>query len=168
MDSQTRPITSEELVAEAEAWIRNNPHDQLAWLMAERNLEVAKRNDAFKTDSIVAANQHDNWANKLEESIREIMYLRKVNAAMQKALVSRVIVALNEAQQPAWKATHQHYKGTLYRVTGTRGDARGEELVAGVDYDDAAGNRYFLDREKWESRLESGKLRYRPLVPGEG
>ena len=78
-----------------------------------------------------------------------------------------MIIALKEAKHPEWKPTHRHYKGALYRVTGTRMDANGEELIEGVEYDDATGKRYFLHRARWDRVLDSGKPRYQVLLTGD-
>jgi len=165
MTPQSRKVDPEEIRRDTEEMLEANPVDVLTWLKAERNLESALRSEAFAVDDKVKANHHDARCDKLAKVIREVEDLRTRRDAFSVILQSKIMLALSEAQKPVWSATHRHYKGTLYRVTGTRMDARGEELIEGIDYDDAAGNKYFLDRERWESHVPSGRLRYEPLLP---
>lgn len=167
MDSQTRRMSPNEIRQAANLALQASPNDNLVWLRAERDFAIADRNEAFAIDNQIGANIHAKKANHLAECVNELEKLRKINADMTKVLVNRVLVALNEATSPPWKPTHRHYKGTLYRVTGVRKDASGDELIEGFDYDDAMGNRYFLDRNRFESHLDSGRPRYQVLYPND-
>lgn len=162
-DQQSRTIGPEEIRRDTEAMVDANPNDILVWLEAERNLEAVNRHEAFAVDDKVKANRHDERTNRFAAAVRELTKARERLATFTEVLCSRIEVALVEAKQPAWVATHLHYKGTLYRVTGMRNDANGQELVEGIDYDDAAGNRYYLHRSRFESVLESGRPRYQVL-----
>ncbi len=163
----TREVPPEELRMDTEAMIAAAPNDIIVWLKGERNLEVAQRGEAFAVEDKVKANHHDGRANRFAEAIREMTDARSRLAAFAIVLGNRILVALKEAKQPEWHPTHRHYKGTLYRVTGTRMDANGEELIEGVEYDDATGKRYFLHRSRWDGNLESGKPRYQVLIKGD-
>lgn len=161
-DKISRDVPPAELRADAAKLIVDND-DLLAWLKAELLLEAAQRAESFATSDIVKANQHDARATRFGDAIKELESLRTINSELRRVTINRVLVALTHAERPPWKATHQHYKGTLYRVTGTRSDAEGEELIEGVEYDDVDGHRYFLKRTRFESILDSGKARYAAL-----
>lgn len=163
---QSRQVLPAEMRRDSEALLAANPEDNLTWLEAERNLEVASREEAFAAEDMVTANRHAKRANHLADCINEMRKMREMVGHMTTALRGRIIVAVTEAK-PEWKPTHRHYKGMLYRVTGTRANSEGEELVEGIEYDDAKGTRYFLRRDRWESLLESGRPRYQPLYPEE-
>lgn len=164
----TRDVPAEELREIAAKIAALDPNDVLCWLGGELQLEAAMRKEAFDANDKVAGNRHDLRADKFGAAVVEVTKLRNRIAAFTEVLGNRLIVALQEAKRPGWQATHQHYKGTLYRVTGQRQNAEGEELVDGVDYDDATGKRYWLPIVRWESTLESGRLRYRPLLGDAG
>jgi len=163
---QSRTVPSSEMRRDTEALLAANPEDNLAWLEAERNLEAASREEAFAVESMVLANQHAKRANHFADCVAEMRKLREITGHMTTALRGRIIVAVTEAR-PEWRPTHRHYKGTLYRVTGTRANSEGEELVEGIEYDDEKGTRYFIRRDRWESLLDSGRPRYQPLYPEE-
>lgn len=161
--SLTRQVPPAEMRLEAAHKLLES-NDDLTWLKVQRDLEVADREEAFQAGDFLVANKKDERANYYARLIVVIEDLRKKEEVFQKALVNKIVIALEEAERPAWKATHRHYKGTLYRVTGLRQDANGQELIEGVDYDDAMGNKYFLHRERWEGKLDSGKMRYQALI----
>jgi len=167
MSSMVRDVPPDELREDALRKLETAGDDVLVWLDVERTLEAASRKEAFMSDDKVKANRHDARCNKFASAYAEIQSLRERMAAFQLVLANRIIIALGEAERPPWRATHRHYKGALYRVTGTRMDANGDELVEGVEYDDATGKRFFLRRERWESRTSTGRLRYQPLLEGE-
>lgn len=167
MTSLTRNINPEELRDYVEEIRSKNPDDSLVWLSGECNLEAAQREEAFSVDDKLKANHHAKRAEWYGKLLFDMVSLRTRMEAFTEVLQGRIIVALKEGRRPAWQATHRHYKGTLYRVSGIRQDANGPELVEGVEYDDAAGNRYFLHRDRFESKLDSGKLRYQPLLTGD-
>lgn len=105
-------------------------------------------------------NEHEPKSQLAFDALSTIKRLMQQNSEMAEVLKNRVIVALHEAKQPEWKPTHRHYKGKLYRVTGTRFNADHEELTEEVEYDDVDGNKYTLSRRRWDSFLDSGKPRY--------
>ncbi len=163
----TREVKADEMRRDTEAMMAAEPNDVLVWLMSERNLEAAQRSEAFDLEDKIKANRHDERVNRFAAAIRELEDARNRIAAFTTVLSNRILVALQEAKQPEWTPTHRHYKGTLYRVTGTRMDANGDELVEGVEYDDATGKRYFLHRTRWDEVLASGKPRYQVLLKGD-
>lgn len=160
----TRDVSPEELRELVEKMRAKDPDNVAVWLDGECQLEAALRKEAFAVEDKVKANRHDERCNRFGAATLELLRLRERMEAFTEVLGNRIIVALKEAREPSWQPTHRHYKGTLYRVTGRRFNAEGEELIDGVDYDDAAGRRYWLPLSRWESTLESGKLRYRPLT----
>lgn len=148
----------------AEKKLLENPDDNLTWLLVQRDLAIANREEAFAADDKAKANRHAVSADRIFKASEELRHLRGRMAVAEKLLTSRLIVSLGKATKPAWKPTHKHYKGKLYRVTGIRADANGQELVDGVEYDDAMGNRYYLHRSRWDSLLDSGKPRYQVIL----
>ena len=163
--TQSRAVPPAEMRRDSEAVLYANPSDNLLWLENERTAEASRREEEFAVNNMIAANIHAKRATHFASCITELKALREINEHMTTVLRNRVLIALQSAERPPWKATHRHYKGTLYRVTGTRNNAEGEELIEGVEYDDLLGNRYFLNRERFESRIESGKPRYQTLYP---
>lgn len=105
-------------------------------------------------------NEHQALAELYFEASSAVTKLVEQNSLLTETLKARVIVALGEAKDPPWKATHRHYKGKLYRVTGYRQNTDHDELEEQVEYDDEEGNRYTLSRRRWDSLLGSGKPRY--------
>lgn len=164
MSSESRNISPDELRQFVDKMRARNPDDVMVWLDGECNLEAAARDEAFQVDDKIKANNHAIRAERFGQAVKEMAKLRSRIEAFTEALQHRIVVAVGEAKQPAWKATHRHYKGTLYRATGHRQNAEGQELVDGIDYDDATGKKYWLPLSKWESNLESGRPRYQPLI----
>ncbi len=106
-------------------------------------------------------NPNEDMAKMYHEAAATLSALIDQNEMLTEVLKRRVLVALAEAKAPEWVPTHRHYKGKLYRVTGTRWNADHEELEEQIEYDDADGKKYTLARRRWESVLESsGKPRY--------
>jgi predicted negative regulator of RcsB-dependent stress response len=104
------------------------------------------------------------------DAMQVIAQLLNHNIEMQHALSQRVLAVIKENKDPPWVATHRHYKGTLYRLTGERKDARYDELENVMLYDDKEGNKFTLPKRQWYSHLEDGRPRYESIpsnVPGE-
>lgn len=167
MDSQARDIGPGEMRLDAEKKLAANPNDAVTWLGAQRDFAAADAKEAFAADDKVKANTAALLAETYSMAADELAGLRERTALAQQLLVSRLIVALADAKAPAWTATHRHYKGTLYRVTGRRSSAEHEELEEGVEYDDAEGNRFWLPLRRWQGTTESGKPRYQAIIPGD-
>lgn len=162
--TQSRAVSPDEMRSDAEALLATDPKDTLLWLLGERTLEAALREEAFASDDKIEANRRDERTHRFHDAAKELSDLRKQVEAMTLLLTSRLIVALTEARTPQWEATHRHYKGGYYRVLGEAQDANGEETIDGVVYDDHRGQRYFLHRDRWDSILESGKPRYQVIL----
>ena len=143
-----------------------SPKDPLVWLHSMRSLASADRDEAFQAGDNVLANKHYDMTLRFAEAANELEKLRKQDAVMTVVLKNRLEIALVAAEDSAWMPTHRHYKGTLYRVTGTkRRSAEGDEPIDGVDYDDAEGNRWWMPMHRWMSVTGTGKPRYAALLP---
>lgn len=137
--------------------------DILEWLLSERDLSASVAAEEFQKGDLADYNVINPAVDRSDRYARaaaEIERSRELIALMTESLRNRILVALAEAKAPEWVPTHRHYKGTEYRVTGTRMDAEYEELIEKVEYDDREGNRYVLSRSRFESFLGSGKPRY--------
>lgn len=142
--------------------------DLVQELTSFRDSHNALVTEALKLDppDFRIVNEHQPLGKMAHEALETIRKLTEVNALMTEALRQRIIVALQNARQPAWVPTHRHYKGKLYRVTGQRMDAEHEELEEKIEYDDADGGKFVLSRRKWESLLPSGRPRYEYIYQG--
>lgn len=143
------------------------PPDQLLRDLDERrDHHAALRDAAIKTDDFSVAGEQEPLVQIYHDAGKHLRALMAQNEAMRRVLVSRVLVELEVAEKPPWKATHRHYKGTLYRATGERMNADHEELEPMVEYDDADGRRFVISKRRWESHLESGRPRYEYVYEG--
>jgi hypothetical protein len=108
------------------------------------------------------AGEHQPLAELYHDAMFAIRRLMEQNALLVEAMGKKLVVALEEFKETPvrWVPTHRHYKGTFYRVTGTRWNADHEELEEEVEYDDAAGKKYTLSRRRWDSFTGSGRPRY--------
>lgn len=143
-----------------------DPDQVVTWLGAMRDEASADRDEAFNASDMLTANAADARCTMFARAHEDLVGLAAQNEELTKVLKRRVVVALHEAEAPPWTATHRHYKGTLYRVTGLRYDATGEELVEGIEYDDAEGRRFWISRARFESILPSGRARYELVTDG--
>jgi len=159
-------LNPDEIRDYAREQLKKNPDDILAWLQYMLDMTHADREEGFRVGDHVAANRHDALVQKFAAAVQEMSRLRQHNQVTVQALMNTVEISLRNAKAPPWRATHLHYKGTAYRVLSMKVlNAEETEAFPAVVYDNEQGQVYTLSKEKWESRLESGRLRYEPLIP---
>jgi len=161
-------LNPEEIRDYAREQLKKNPDDILAWLQYKLDMTHADREEGFRVGDHVAANRHDAMVQKFAKAVEEISRLRRHNEVTLGALMNELEVRLRNAKAPLWRATHRHYKGTEYRLIKRVLNTEETEAFPAVVYDDERGQAYTLSLEKWESKLESGRFRYEPLVPEAG
>lgn len=144
-------------------------------LLAQRDVHgdivVAQMNsppdgDGRETIDYAVVREHEPLSLLMFDAANTVTALVDQNILMQEVLKNRILVALDNAKEPAWVPTHRHYKGGLYRVTGIRWDAEHDELVELIEYDDAEGKRFVMTKRRFESRLDSGGARYEYIYDG--
>jgi len=168
MDSQAREVSPGEMRLAAENELRKFPNDNLTWLQAQRDFAAADAKEAFALDDKIRANAAADKADRFAKATEELRVIREKIAVAEQLLFNRLVVALNNAKSPPWSPTHRHYKGALYRVTGTkRQNAEHDEPIDGIEYDDAEGHQWWLPRQRWESFNGAGKPRYAAILPGD-
>lgn len=155
--------TEEEMIRLRRSAETKETSDIVEWLLLQRDYWASIYQTEFQKGDLAdykIINPANDLASQYNTAAEEIRKGRELVAALTESLRNRVLVQLKEAKEPAWVATHRHYKGTLYRVTGIRFDSEHEELIEKVEYDCEEGNKYVLSRRRFESHLESGKPRY--------